>query len=57
MLAEIFILRMENALRDADGQTGPSSGNRFVPIKLPVSHMADRAPTEVERRFSATLGE
>jgi hypothetical protein len=56
MLAEIFILRIENALRVADGQTGPSSDIRFVPIKLPISRMTDRAPTEVARRFSATLG-
>lgn len=57
MLSEIFILRLENSLRDAGGQTCPSSGKRFVPIKLPVSHMTSRAHVEREKGLSARFGE
>jgi hypothetical protein len=52
MLAEIFILRIENAIRDADGQTCPSRDKRFVPIKLPVNHMTNRAYAERAGRMS-----
>jgi hypothetical protein len=36
MLAEIFMLRLEAALRNADGQISPSSDTRFVPVAIAV---------------------
>jgi hypothetical protein len=41
MLAEVFILRLEAALRNADGQTSPSSDARFVPLALSVNTRND----------------
>ena len=41
MLAEIFILRLEAALRNAAGQTSPSSDTRFVPIALAINTRND----------------
>lgn len=41
MLAEIFMLRLEAALRSADGQTSPSSDTRFVPVTVAVHGRSD----------------
>jgi hypothetical protein len=57
MLAEIFILRIEGALRNAERQTWPSSDMRFVPIKLAVGRMTNRTHAELQERFSAPFGE
>jgi len=40
MLAEIFMLRLEAALRDAVGQATPSD-TRFVPVEFAVSDRRD----------------
>ena len=45
MLAEIFMLRLEAALRNADGQTSPSSDTRFVPAALAVDTRNDLKPS------------
>jgi hypothetical protein len=37
MLAEIFMLRLEAALRNAHGQASPSSDARFIPIALALN--------------------
>lgn len=55
MLAEIFILRIESAARNTDGATWPSGGERFVPIKLPVSHTANRVHAEAEKRLPGRI--
>jgi len=41
MLAEIFMLRLEAALRNADGPVSPSSDTRFVPVAIAVSSRRD----------------
>jgi hypothetical protein len=41
MLAEIFMLRLEAALRSADGQMSPSSDTRFVPAAITVNIRSD----------------
>lgn len=41
MLAEIFMLRLETALRNADGQSSVSSDTRFVPVALAVNSRND----------------
>jgi len=41
MLAEIFMLRLEATLRNANGQTSPSSDTRFTPIALAVNTRND----------------
>jgi hypothetical protein len=40
MLAEIFMLRLEAALRNADGQAS-ASDTRFVPVMLAVTTRND----------------
>lgn len=41
MLAEIFMLRLEAALRNADGQTSPNSDTRFVPVAFAAHGRSD----------------
>ena len=35
MLAEIFLLRLQNALRETTANAAQASNTRFVPIELP----------------------
>ena len=41
MLAEIFMLRLEAVLRNADGQVRPSSDTRFIPVALAANTRSD----------------
>jgi hypothetical protein len=41
MLAEIFMLRLEAALRNADGQLNASSDTRFTPVTLAIKRSSD----------------
>lgn len=41
MLAEIFMVRLEAALRNADGRTSPSRDTRFIPVALAVDTRTD----------------
>lgn len=41
MLAEIFMLRLEAALRNADGHTSPSGDTRFVPVAIALNSRSD----------------
>lgn len=41
MLAEIFMLRLEAALRNADGQLTASSDTRFTPVSLAIKRDND----------------
>jgi hypothetical protein len=41
MLAEIFMLRLEAVLRNADRQASPSSDTRFVPVAIAVNSRSD----------------
>jgi hypothetical protein len=41
MLAEIFMLQLEAALRNADRPTTPSSDMRFTPVALAISTRND----------------
>jgi hypothetical protein len=46
MLAEIFMLRLEAALRNADGQMSPSSDTRFVPVAAAIGSRRDLKLTQ-----------
>ena len=49
MLAEIFMLRLEAALRNADGQANPSSDTRFVPVAIAANSHSDLKPSSTSK--------
>ncbi len=49
MLAEIFMLRLEAALRNADGQTNSNSDTRFTPVSIVINTRNDPAPPKIRR--------
>jgi len=49
MLAEIFMLRLEAALRNADGQTNSNSDARFTPVAVAINTRNHPTPPKIRR--------
>jgi hypothetical protein len=48
MLAELFMLKLEEMARTSNSQSGTSSGSQFVPIKLPVPSAKSPQPSSTK---------